>query len=162
MKGLLHTSAVVALLSTIVVPNAISQDAATGDSRPVRVERITPQGNFVQFVADADTVRFSGRRRFKTLAGVPIATSGVRVFRPLSGTNPTRPQFLPGSIVHFEGNVEITIFNRALMLHTSTRDDLTKEMVLTADEADYNVDTGEIQPQGHVSIKFQNVESGPK
>jgi len=39
------------------------------------------------------------------------------------------------------------------MLHASTREELTKEMVLTADEADYNVDTGEIQPQGHVSIK---------
>jgi hypothetical protein len=49
--------------------------------------------------------------------------------------------------------VEITIFNEALMLHASTRDELTKEMVLTADEAYYNVDTGEILPQGHVSIK---------
>jgi hypothetical protein len=48
------------------------------------------------------------------------------------------------------------------MLHASTRDELTKEMVLTADQADYNVDTGEIRPLGHVSIKFQNVESRSK
>jgi hypothetical protein len=38
------------------------------------------------------------------------------------------------------------------MLRASTRDELIEHMVLTADQADYNVDTGEIQPLGHVSI----------
>jgi hypothetical protein len=145
---LLYLSSVVALLFTIVAPNAISQDNASAERKPIRLERLTPQGNFIQFVATTIVAQNSGRKR--------------RVFRPLLGSSSVVPVFVPGSIVHLEGNVEITIFNRALMLHASTRDELTKDMVLIADQADYNTDTGEIQPSGHVSIKFQNIESRSK
>jgi len=145
---LLYLSSAAALLFTIVAPNAISQDNATAEPKPIRLERLTPQGNLVQFVATTVIARSSGRKRV--------------ILRPLLNSSSARPVFDPGSVIHLVGNVEITIFNRALMLHASTRDELTKDMVLTADQADYNVDTGEIQPMGHVSIKFQNVESRSK
>jgi hypothetical protein len=148
----LDVSSVVALLFTIFVPNAVSQDNVPAEHKPMRFERITPQGTFVQFVSA--TVRLGRQERFASLA----APTRVRIFRPL-GTGRTTPAFVSGDIIHFEGNVEITIFNKALMFPVSTLDELTKEVVLTADEADYNVDTGEIQPQGHVSIKFEDVES---
>jgi hypothetical protein len=62
-----------------------------------------------------------------------------------------------------EGSVEITIFKRGIVLHAATGHDLfSKEMILTADEADYDPETGDIRPQGHVSMKFQNEESSAK
>jgi|HubBroStandDraft_1064217.scaffolds.fasta_scaffold211672_2 hypothetical protein len=137
---LLYLGSVAAVLFIVVAANATPQDNATAEPKPMRLERLTPQGNFVQFVA-------------ATI--VPRRVEGVKLrVRNEIAARPDRPDLgVPGTIIHLEGNVQITIFNRALMLHASTRDELTKEMILTADEADYIVDTGEIQPQGHVSIK---------
>jgi hypothetical protein len=135
----LYLGSVATLLFTIFAPKATPQDNLTAERKPMRVERLTPQGNFVQFVAATIVARRGG--------------GGVKLRPPLRTTSARPVLGAPGTIIHLEGNVEITIFNRALLLHASTRDELTKEMVLTADEADYNVDTGEIQPHGHVSIK---------
>jgi hypothetical protein len=135
----LYLGSVATLLFTIVAPKATPQDNLTAERKPMRVERLTPQGNFVQLVAATSIARHGGE--------------GVKLRPPLHTTSARPVPGAPGTFIHLDGNVQITIFNRALMLHASTRDELTKEMVLTADEADYNVDTGEIQPQGHVSIK---------
>lgn len=143
----LYLGATVALLFA-VSPKAVSQDNPIVEPKPMHLERLTPQGNLVHFFA----------------ATIVPRTTTVKIRRTLFGPYGDQGQSLgaPGTIIHLEGDVKITIFNRALMLHASTRDELTEDMVLTADQADYNVDTGEIQPEGHVSIKFPNAESRPK
>jgi len=147
MKTSLKLAPTVALLLTMAAPNLRSQDNVSAVAR--RLERLTPQGNLVQFVAAS----IVPPRDASKLLQSKLFHGGAEGFR-IGDT--------PRSMIHFEGNVEITIFNRALMLHPTTHDELTKELVLTADEADYDVDTGEIQPRGRVSIKFQNLESTPK
>lgn len=147
MKALLILSAV-ATFCTVAIPRAACQDDVA--DRRVR-ERITPQGNFMQYVADRVTVAIPG-----AFAKESISRAGV--LNNLSGNKamlrPQHPESIPHSTVRLEGRVQITIFNKALVWPTSTQDELSKEMVLTADEADYDVDTGEIHPQGHVSVKL--------
>jgi hypothetical protein len=97
---LLYLSSVIALLFTIVAPKAISQDNATAERKPIRLERLTPQGNFVQFVAATVVARSSGRKRI--------------IVRPLLNSSSDRPVFDSGSVIHLIGNVEITIFSTEL------------------------------------------------
>src|ERR1700737_2002388 len=96
---LLYLSSEVALLSIIVAPKALSQDNVPAERKPMHLERLTPQGNFVQFVAATVVARSSGRKR--------------RILRPLLNSSSDRPVYDPGSVIHLVGNVEITIFNRA-------------------------------------------------
>ena len=154
MKTSLYLTSTVALLLTVAAPNARSQNNVS--TEPKHLERLTPQGNLVQFVAATIGPYREGLKQGPQRIKLP--DEAVRMD---GAQRPNRIGAL-GSMIYLEGDVEITIYNRALMLHTSTHDALTKEMVITADEAVYNVDTGEIQPRGHVSIKFQNVESAPK
>jgi hypothetical protein len=137
MKTFLYLSSVVAVLFTIAAPNARSQSNVSVEAK--HLERLTPQGNLVQFVAATIVPQHGDSTPLVRKLGFRISSSR--------------------NVIHLEGDVQITIYNRALMLHASTRDELTKELVLTADEADYDVDTGEIQPGGRVSVKFQNVGS---
>lgn len=142
----LHYLSAALPLQFTIVPGAISQEILTAEHEPMRLERLTPKGNFVRFVAMNIVPRPGVHDLF--------------IKRPVF---PNRVRELslgaPGSIIHLDGTVKITIFNKALMFHASTRDELTELMTLTADEADYNVDTGEILPYRHVSITFPNVDS---
>jgi hypothetical protein len=103
----------------------------------MQLERLSPQGNFIRFSAAAIVQQ----------RHVPQAVKITRV----GSVEPAEPV----RVIHLTGNVEISVFNTALMLHASAQDDLKKEIVVTADEADYYVDTGEIRPRGHASIRFQ-------
>jgi hypothetical protein len=146
MKALLIFSAV-ATFCAIAIPRALCQDDVT-DRR--LQERLTPQGNFMQYEADRVTVAL----HFVVFAKESISLAAV--LNDLSNDKamprPKNPEAIAHGTVHLEGRARITIFNKALAWPASTRDELSKEMVLTADEADYDVDTGEIHPQGHVSI----------
>jgi hypothetical protein len=137
MKALFSFGSAVALLFIIGGPSARSQDKVAAPIKPAHLQRMTPQGNIVQFVAASIVARRDPTDLAPTGSGVPLGMN--RLSRP--------------SVIHLEGNVEITIFKGA-SVHSSKM--LTKEMILSADEADYDPETGEIQPQGHVSIKFQN------
>ena len=46
---LLHLAFVAASLLIVVAPNAAPQDNATAEPKPMRLERLTPQGNLVQW-----------------------------------------------------------------------------------------------------------------
>jgi hypothetical protein len=136
-----YLSAMPVLLFTAIAPQVMCQDNVTADRQTMHFERLTPQGNFVKFLA-ANIVSRASDRYGKIRMRLVFGSHSVSVQEQTLGA--------PGTILHLEGNVEITIFNRALMSHVSTRDELTEDVILTADQADYNVDTGEIQPEDHV------------
>jgi hypothetical protein len=143
MKALFYLSSAVALLFAFGAPSATAQDNVAAIRKPVYVRRYNPQGNLVQFVAATIVERTDPTE----------LTESALAHGPFSGL----------SVMHLEGSVEITIFNKAIVPHPSNLDELfPKEMVLTADEADYDPKTGEIQPQGHVSIKLQNAATSAK
>ena len=137
MKTALYLGSALAVVLTVGATLGTPQDTVTPpDGRHVHVQRMTPQGTLVQFAATASSLR---------------SPTIIRTPEP----QPNWHRVVPPDIIHLEGSVEITTFARDLSLHDSSRHELwVKDMVLTADEADYNPETGEIRPQGHVSVKF--------
>jgi hypothetical protein len=137
MKALFYLNSAIVLLFTIGSPNAISQDNVPAGRAPVVLQRPSPRGNLIRFVAATIVQRSDDELRKPTSFGDTLPLLGPRV-------------------LHLAGNVEITIFSTTLMPHP-TRDDLfVKDMIITADEADYDPLSGEIKPQGHVAVKLQN------
>jgi hypothetical protein len=110
----------------------MSQDKVAAPSKPAHLQRMTPQGNIVQFVASSMVARRGTMDLASTRSGVPLGMN--RLSRP--------------TVFHLQGNVKITIFKGVLSVDA--------EEIVTADEADYDPETGEIRPRGHVSIKFQS------
>lgn len=136
MKALFYLSSATALLFTIGAPSAISQDNVPADRGPVVLQRPSPRGNLIRFVA-ATIVQRSDELRKPTSFGDTLPLLGPRV-------------------LHLAGNVEITIFSTTLTPHPTLNDLFVKDMIITADEADYDPLSGEIKPQGHVAVKLQN------
>jgi hypothetical protein len=123
-----HYLSLAVVLMFISAPGARSQNNSAA-VRKVILQRYSPQGNLIRFVAASIVQR-----------GDDLGKSTSVV-----DTSP----------LHLAGNVEITVFSKTLPSHPTMDDPFVKEMVLTAEEADYNPLTGEIQPQGHVSIRPQ-------
>jgi hypothetical protein len=68
----------------------------------------------------------------------------------------TRYHFWGLAFSIWKANVEITIFSKTLAPHPTLDALFVKDMIITADEADYDPLSGEIKPQGHVAVKLQN------
>lgn len=136
MKSLLCLTSATALLLTTGAPSAMSQDNVTGGRRPVVLQRHDPRGNLIRFVA----------------ATIVQRSDELRKAASFEDTD----QLMGPRILHLVGNVEITIFTKTLVPHPTMEDLFVKDMIITADEADYDPLSGEITPQGHVAVKLQN------